>query len=182
MNVLNIAKDEGVSRFAFASSSSIYGDDPNLPKKEEVVGEVLSPYAASKSAFESYAKVFTHVHGMETIGMRYFNVFGPRQSPEGPYAAVIPKFLYSLSEERPPKIFGDGLQTRDFTYVENVVNANMDALFGNCEKGFGKSFNVAFGKSISINSLFEQLKERYEEISGKELIWNPNTFRKGRVT
>jgi len=176
LNVLNIAKDEGVSRFVFASSSSVYGDDPNLPKKEEVVGDVMSPYAASKAAFESYAKVFSRVHGMETIGMRYFNVFGPRQSPDGPYAAVIPKFLYSLSEGERPKIFGDGLQTRDFTYVENVVNANIDALFGNCEKGFGKSFNVAFGKSISIISLFEQLKERYEEISGRSIDLDPEYF------
>ena len=145
MNVLNIAKDEGVSRFAFASSSSIYGDDPNLPKKEEVVGEVLSPYSIKICIRELREGIYPRPW-METIGMRYFNVFGPRQSRKT-YAAVIPKFLYSLSEERPPKIFGDGLQL-GLHICRNVVNANMDALFGNCEKGFGKSFMLHLGNQF----------------------------------
>jgi len=169
LNVLSLSLQNGISRFVYASSSSVYGDDLALPKVEERTGEPLSPYAVTKSAFEKYANVFNSVHGMETIGLRYFNVFGPRQSPSGEYAAVIPKFIDSILRKVPPTIFGDGEQTRDFTYVDNVVEANILALFGDIEEGFGSCFNVACGGTVSIRSIFDLLLNSYREISGIEL-------------
>ena len=123
----------------------------------------------TKSAFEKYANVFNSVHGLETIGLRYFNVFGPRQSPSGEYAAVIPKFIDSILRNVPPTIYGDGKQTRDFTYVDNVVEANILALFGDFEEGFGSCFNVACGGTVSIKTIFDLLLNSYREISGIEL-------------
>lgn len=173
LNVLSLSMQNGIRRFVYASSSSVYGDDLSLPKVEERTGEPLSPYAVTKSAFEKYAKVFNSVHGMETIGLRYFNVFGPRQSPSGEYAAVIPKFIDSILRNVPPTIFGDGEQTRDFTYVDNVVEANILALFGDIEEGFGSCFNVACGGTVSIKSIFYLLLNSYREISGIELDLMP---------
>ena len=169
LNVLSISLQNGISRFVYASSSSVYGDDLSLPKVEERTGEPLSPYAVTKSAFEKYANVFNSVHGLETIGLRYFNVFGPRQSPSGEYAAVIPKFIDSILRNVPPTIYGDGKQTRDFTYVDNVVEANILALFGDFEEGFGSCFNVACGGTVSIKTIFDLLLNSYREISGIEV-------------
>ena len=169
LNLLCASKELGVKRFVFASSSSVYGDDPRLPKIESRVGKPLSPYAASKSSFEDYASVFYGIHGIETIGLRYFNVFGPRQSPNGAYAAVIPKFVHSIQRGESPIIFGDGEQTRDFTFVRNVVDANLLALFGENDSSFGQCFNVACGDTISINKLFQDIKNSYEVLMNSEV-------------
>ncbi len=159
LNVLTKAQEHSIDRVVFASSSSVYGDNVDMPKFEDRTGNVLSPYAVTKSAFESYARVFNHIHGMETIGLRYFNVFGPRQSPEGAYAAVIPLFMKALCEGESPKIFGDGEQTRDFTYVQNAVDANILSLFGDIPDAYGKSFNIACGDTLSINEVFNKIRE-----------------------
>ena len=159
LNVLTKAQEHSIDRLVFASSSSVYGDNVDMPKFEDRTGNVLSPYAVTKSAFENYARVFNHIHGMETIGLRYFNVFGPRQSPEGAYAAVIPLFMKALSEGERPKIFGDGEQTRDFTYVQNAVDANILSLFGDIPDAYGKSFNIACGDTLSINEVFNKIRE-----------------------
>ena len=159
LNVLTKAHEHSIDRLVFASSSSVYGDNVDMPKFEDRTGNVLSPYAVTKSAFENYARVFNHIHGMETIGLRYFNVFGPRQSPEGAYAAVIPLFMKALSEGERPKIFGDGEQTRDFTYVQNAVDANILSLFGDIPDAYGKSFNIACGNTLSINEVFNKIRE-----------------------
>ena len=159
LNVLTKAQEHSIDRLVFASSSSVYGDNVDMPKFEDRTGNVLSPYAVTKSAFENYARVFNHIHGMETIGLRYFNVFGPRQSPEGAYAAVIPLFMKALSEGERPKIFGDGEQTRDFTYVQNAVDANILSLFGDIPDAYGKSFNIACGNTLSINEVFNKIRE-----------------------
>ena len=159
LNVLTKAQENSIDRLVFASSSSVYGDNADMPKFEDRTGNVLSPYAVTKSAFENYARVFNHIHGMETIGLRYFNVFGPRQSPEGAYAAVIPLFMKALSEGERPKIFGDGEQTRDFTYVQNAVDANILSLFGDIPDAYGKSFNIACGNTLSINEVFNKIRE-----------------------
>ena len=134
LNVLFAAKEHSIKRVVFASSSSVYGDNEDMPKNEERTGSVLSPYAVTKLAIEEYARVFSHVYDMETIGLRYFNVFGPRQSPEGAYAAVIPVFIDSIMDNVPPTINGDGEQTRDFSYIDNVVDANVLSLFGESEE------------------------------------------------
>ena len=159
LNVLTKAQEHSIDRLVFASSSSVYGDNADMPKFEDRTGNVLCPYAVTKSAFENYARVFNHIHGMETIGLRYFNVFGPRQSPEGAYAAVIPLFMKALSEGERPKIFGDGEQTRDFTYVQNAVDANILSLFGDIPDAYGKSFNIACGNTLSINEVFNKIRE-----------------------
>ena len=159
LNVLTKAQEHSIDRLVFASSSSVYGDNVDMPKFEDRTGNVLSPYAVTKSAFENYARVFNHIHGMETIGLRYFNVFGPRQSPEGAYAAVIPLFMKALSEGERPEIFGDGEQTRDFTYVQNAVDANILSLFGDIPDAYGKSFNIACGNTLSINEVFNKIRE-----------------------
>ena len=156
---LTKAQEHSIDRLVFASSSSVYGDNVDMPKFEDRTGNVLSPYAVTKSAFENYARVFNHIHGMETIGLRYFNVFGPRQSPEGAYAAVIPLFMKALSEGERPKIFVDGEQTRDFTYVQNAVDANILSLFGDIPDAYGKSFNIACGNTLSINEVFNKIRE-----------------------
>ena len=173
LNLLVCSQKSNISRFVFASSSSVYGDDPDLPKVEGRLGIPMSPYAVSKLSFEKYANVFNQVHGTETIGLRYFNVFGPRQSPEGAYAAVIPKFLESIRNGVSPEIYGDGEQTRDFSYVENVVQANMLALFGENPRAYGKCFNVACGETTTVNELFLLLREAFSQISGKESLLLP---------
>jgi nucleoside-diphosphate-sugar epimerase len=170
LNVLTKAQEHSIDRLVFASSSSVYGDNKDMPKVEDRTGDVLSPYAVTKSAFEDYARVFNHIHGMETIGLRYFNVFGPRQSPEGAYAAVIPLFMKALREGEKPKIFGDGEQTRDFTYVQNAVDANILSLFGDIPDAYGKSFNIACGNTLSINEVFNNIRESINLRLGSEHI------------
>jgi len=176
LNVLFEAQNISIERFVFASSSSVYGDNQDMPKIEETVGKVLSPYAVTKSAFEEYARVYHQIHGTKTIGLRYFNVFGPRQSPKGAYAAVIPLFLKHLKEGERPKIFGDGEQTRDFTYVQNAVDANILSLFGEVTSAFGKTFNVACGETLTINrvySIIHHVMKESLEIENIEPIHEP---------
>ena len=153
LNVLVAAKDAGVKRFIFAASSSVYGDSPILPKKEEVIGAPLSPYAVSKYVNELYAGVFGKVYGLTTIGLRYFNVFGPRQNPDGVYAAVIPLFVRMLIRGEAPIINGDGSHTRDFTFVENVVKANILAALEAPDSASGELFNIACGEKTNLNEL-----------------------------
>jgi UDP-glucose 4-epimerase len=155
LQVLDIARRAGVKRVVFASSSSIYGDQPKPVKTETDLPAPLSPYASAKHAGESYCQSFFHTYGLETVALRYFNVFGPRQDPLGPYAAVIPLFMKSLLSGERPTIYGDGLQTRDFTFVENVVQANLLAL--QAPGAAGKVFNIANGKTISLLDLLQLL-------------------------
>jgi nucleoside-diphosphate-sugar epimerase len=159
LNVLLAARDMGVRRFVFASSSSVYGNAPEKVKVETLPLRPLSPYAVSKMAGEAYTLVFSRVYGLEAISLRYFNVFGPRQDPLSTYAAVVPSFAASLLAEGSPKIFGDGQQTRDFTYVENVVRANLLALECPAE-ACGRAYNIACGRSTSVNELFRLMRER----------------------
>jgi UDP-N-acetylglucosamine 4-epimerase len=148
---------ETVTRFVYAASSSTYGDSPNLPKVEHTIGKPLSPYAVTKYVNELYADVFAKTYGMEIIGLRYFNVFGPKQSPQGAYAAVIPLFMKALKDKEPPTINGNGEQTRDFTFVENAVQANIKAAFAN-KDAVNQVYNVAFGERISLNELWATLQ------------------------
>ncbi len=144
LNMMEAARQQGVKRFVYASSSSVYGDHPQLPKKEGVEGEVLSPYALTKRVDEEYGKLYKKLYGLNTYGLRYFNVFGRRQNPEGMYAAVIPKFLKQLLAGETPTINGDGRQSRDFTYIDNVIEANMRACLASEEAG-GNAFNIGYG-------------------------------------
>ena len=144
VNMLEAAKTKGVKKFVYASSSSVYGDEPNLPKREGREGNLLSPYALTKRVDEEFAKMYTKFYGLDTYGMRYFNVFGKRQDPNGAYAAVIPKFLKQLLNDEVPTINGDGKQSRDFTYVENVVEANLKACCAPHEAA-GEAYNIAYG-------------------------------------
>ncbi|MGE5100034.1 MAG: SDR family oxidoreductase [Deltaproteobacteria bacterium] len=153
LNLLVAARDAGVGRFVYASSSSVYGDHPALPKVEEVTGRLLSPYAATKYVDELYADVFGRCYGMETVGLRYFNVFGPRQDPEGAYAAVIPRFVAAMLRGEPVTIFGDGETTRDFSYVANAVQANLLAATTRNAEALGQAYNVAVGERMSLNEL-----------------------------
>jgi len=157
LNIFTAAKEKGIKRVVFAASSSTYGDHPGLPKKEDIIGKPLSPYAITKYVNELYAKVYGDLYGLETIGLRYFNIFGPRQSPQGPYAAVIPIFITHLLENKPPVINGDGSHSRDFTFVENAVQANLLALFTNNKNAVNQVYNIACGKRTSILELFELL-------------------------
>lgn len=159
LNMLVAARDAKVKRFVYASSSSVYGDHPTLPKVESETGRLLSPYAVSKKTNELYAGVFSETYRMQIIGLRYFNVFGPNQSPEGPYAAVIPLFMQSALTGVSPKIDGDGGQTRDFTYVENAVQANIRAFFSTHPEATGKVYNVAVGERVSVLQLFNTIAE-----------------------
>ena len=144
LNMLEAARQNGVKKFVYASSSSVYGDEPNLPKKEGREGNLLSPYAVSKRADEEWAKQYTKHYGLDTYGMRYFNVFGRRQDPDGAYAAVIPKFIKLLLNGEVPTINGDGKQSRDFTYIENVIEANLKACLASSEAA-GEAYNIAYG-------------------------------------
>jgi nucleoside-diphosphate-sugar epimerase len=145
----------GTRRVVYASSSSAYGDSPTLPKKEEMRTDPLSPYAVSKLAAEEYCKVFSSIYGLETVSLRYFNVFGPRQDPFSHYAAVIPKFIHLALRDQPLTVFGDGEQSRDFTYIANVIQANLLAM--KAEGVSGQVFNVGCGGQISLNQLIEHL-------------------------
>src|SRR6266550_4668388 len=160
VNMLCAAKEAGVKRFVFASSSSVYGDSPILPKVEEQIGNGLSPYAVSKRVNELYAEVFSRCYGMQTIGLRYFNVFGPRQDPEGPYAAVIPKWIGAMMHNEPVHINGDGETSRDFCYVANAVQANLLAATTENIEAINQVYNVAVGERTTLNQLFEMLRER----------------------
>ena len=144
LNMLEVARRSGVKKFVYASSSSVYGDEPHLPKKEGTEGNLLSPYALTKRCDEEWAKQYTMHYGLDTYGLRYFNVFGRRQDPDGAYAAVIPKFIKMLLSGERPKINGDGRQSRDFTYIENVVEANLKACLAPHEAA-GEAFNIAYG-------------------------------------
>jgi UDP-N-acetylglucosamine/UDP-N-acetylgalactosamine 4-epimerase len=157
--VLDCARQSRVKRFVYASSSSVYGDHPDLPKIESKIGKVLSPYAATKSSNELFADVFAKTYGMQTVGLRYFNVFGPRQDPEGAYAAVIPKWIATLLKGEAPIINGDGETSRDFCFVANAVQANILAALSDKLEAPHQVFNVAFGHRTTLNELFDMLKE-----------------------
>ncbi len=159
LNMLMAAKEQKVKTFVYASSSSVYGDEPNLPKHEERVGNPLSPYAVTKKTNELYADVFGKLYGMKIVGLRYFNVFGARQDPDGPYAAVIPLFVSGILNQTPVYINGDGEQTRDFTYVDNAVQANIRGMLAENDDAFGKAYNVAVGENFSVNLLYSSIRE-----------------------
>jgi UDP-N-acetylglucosamine 4-epimerase len=158
INMLSASKEAGVKRFVYAASSSTYGDSPGLPKVEDRIGNPLSPYAVTKYVNELYAGVFARCYGMETVGLRYFNVFGPRQDPNGAYAAVIPKFISLLLDNKSPLINGDGLVSRDFTFVANAVQANIRALFAPA-KAANEVYNVALGDRTTLLDVTQTLKE-----------------------
>jgi len=157
LNVLLAARDAGVKRVIYASSCAIYGDDPTLPKKEEMTPHPLSPYALQKYVGERYCHLFSWLYRLETVSLRYFNVFGPRQNPSSLYAAAIPRFIDALLEGRSPTVFGDGEQTRDFVYVDDVVRANLLAM--SAGRLNGDVINVACGKGLSVNELLRLLRE-----------------------
>jgi UDP-N-acetylglucosamine 4-epimerase len=159
VNMITAAKNNNVKTFVYASSSSVYGDEPNLPKRENKIGNLLSPYAVTKRANELYADVFGKLYGINVIGFRYFNVFGPRQDPDGPYAAVIPLFVSGILKQSVVYINGDGEQTRDFTFVDNAVQANVRGMLTDNEKAFGETYNVAVGENYSVNYLYKSIRE-----------------------
>lgn len=153
LNMMEAARQNSVKKFVYASSSSVYGDEPNLPKKEGREGNLLSPYAVSKRADEEWAKQYTRHYGLDTYGLRYFNVFGRRQDPNGAYAAVIPKFIRQLLHGERPTINGDGQQSRDFTYIENVIEANLKACLAPSSAA-GEAFNIAYGGREYLNDIY----------------------------
>jgi len=157
VNVLIAARDAGVKRVVYASSSSVYGNGPVLPKSEQQIPSPISPYAVSKLTGEYYCKVFTELYGVETVSLRYFNVYGPRQDPNSQYAAVIPRFIRWAFRGEPMEVHGDGLQSRDFTYIDNVVAANLQAAYS--REGIGKVFNVGQGKAHTLLDLVDLLQE-----------------------
>jgi UDP-N-acetylglucosamine 4-epimerase len=159
LNMLTATKNAGIKRFIFASSSSTYGDSATLPKIEHQIGRPLSPYAVTKYVGELYADVFAKNYGIEYIGLRYFNVFGRRQDPQGAYAAVIPKFISQLLNHEAPIINGDGSFSRDFTYIDNVVEINIQALLTQHNSAINQIYNVAYGEATSLNSLFTMLRD-----------------------
>lgn len=177
LNMLVAQKDsQSVKRLVYAASSSTYGDSKSLPKVENVIGKPISPYAVTKLVNELYADVFYKTYGTEIIGLRYFNVFGPKQSPNGAYAAVIPLFMQCLKDNVKPSIHGDGGQTRDFTYVENAVQANVRALFAS-DEAVNEVYNIAYGERISLNYLWNELKNVSEKNIEAEYV----ATRKGDV-
>lgn len=171
LNMLEAARQNGVKKFVYASSSSVYGDEPKLPKQEGREGNVLSPYALTKKVDEEYAKLYSKLYGLDTYGLRYFNVFGKRQDPEGAYAAVLPKFIKQLLNDEQPTINGDGKQSRDFTYIENVIEANLKACKAPTEAA-GESFNIAYGGREYLidvyHSLCKALNKEIEPIFGSD--------------
>ena len=156
LNMMEAARQQGVKKFVYASSSSVYGDHPVLPKKEGQEGNLLSPYALTKRVDEEFAKLYTKLYGLDTYGMRYFNVFGRRQDPDGAYAAVIPKFIKQLMNDEAPTINGDGMQSRDFTYIENVIEANLKACLASHEAA-GNVFNIAYGGREYLIDIYHSL-------------------------
>lgn len=158
LNVLIAAKDAGVKKFVFASSSSVYGDEKSLPKVESKIGAPLSPYAVSKYTNELYAHVFQDVYGIPVIGLRYFNIYGPKQDPEGMYAAVIPLFVSKIIAREEVFIDGDGEQTRDFTFVENAVQANVKAMLSDNREATNQIYNIAVGENFSVNYMYREIQ------------------------
>lgn len=158
-NILKAAINKGVKTFVYASSSSVYGDEPTLPKVEGRIGNCLSPYAATKKTNELLAQVYADVYGIKLMGFRYFNIFGPRQDPDGAYAAVIPLFVKGIMKRTPVYINGDGEQTRDFTYVDNAVQVNVKGMLCENEAAFNKVYNVAVGENFSVNYLYNLCRE-----------------------
>ena len=183
LNMLIASRDAKVKRFVYAASSSTYGDSQGLPKVEEVIGKPLSPYAITKYVGELYADVFAKTYGMECIGLRYFNVFGRRQDPAGAYAAVIPKFVDSLLRKDSPVINGDGSFSRDFTYVDNVIQINKLAMFTSKIEAINQVYNVAYGESSTLNELFHEIKSNLakfdNEVSTIDCIYGD--YRKGDI-
>jgi UDP-N-acetylglucosamine/UDP-N-acetylgalactosamine 4-epimerase len=177
LNIFTAAKEKGVLRVVYAASSSTYGDHPDLPKVEDKIGNPLSPYAVTKYVNELYARVYANIYGLELIGLRYFNVFGPKQNPKGAYAAVIPLFITSVLNNEPPLINGDGSHSRDFTFVENAVQANVLALFTKNKEAVNQVYNIAYGSQTSLTELFETIKE----IGGSDLAPKYGPERKGDV-
>jgi UDP-N-acetylglucosamine 4-epimerase len=171
LNMMEASRQNGVKKFIYASSSSVYGDESNLPKKEGKEGNLLSPYALTKRVNEEYGKLYTKLYGLDTYGLRYFNVFGRRQDPNGPYAAVIPKFIKQLLNDERPTIHGDGRQSRDFTYIENVIEANLKACLASHETA-GQAYNIAYGgREYLIDVYYElcrALDKDIEPIFGQE--------------
>jgi nucleoside-diphosphate-sugar epimerase len=157
LNVLLAARDAGVKRFVYASSCAVYGDDPIIPKREEMSPNPLSPYALQKYIGEQYCRLFSQLYNLGTVSLRYFNIFGPKQDPTSIYSAVIPKFISAMLEGHPPIVFGDGEQSRDFTYIDNVVQANLLAM--SADHLNGEAINIACGKRISLNQLLDILKD-----------------------
>lgn len=178
LNMLVAARDAGVKRFVYAASSSTYGDSKNLPKVEDIIGKPLSPYAITKYVNELYADVFARTYGMECIGLRYFNVFGRRQDPNGAYAAVIPLFVKKLINHESPVINGDGEYSRDFTYIDNVIQMNLLALTTTNPEAINQVFNTAFGERTTLNMLTDYLQEflgAYDpKIKEVEILHGPN--------
>jgi UDP-N-acetylglucosamine 4-epimerase len=177
LNIFTAAKETGIKRVVYAASSSTYGDHPGLPKVEDKIGNPLSPYAVTKLVNELYASVYASLYGMELIGLRYFNIFGPRQNPKGPYAAVVPLFVESVLNNEPPQINGNGEHSRDFTYVANAVQANELALFTQNREAVNQVYNIACGEQTSLNELFEMIKN----IAGSDLAPKYGPERKGDV-
>jgi len=177
LNMLVAARDNGVQRFVYAASSSTYGDSESMPKVEDIIGKPLSPYAITKYVNELYADIFSKTYGLETIGLRYFNVFGRKQDPNGAYAAVIPKFVSQLMNGESPVINGDGSYSRDFTYIDNVIQANLLSLVTTNKKAINTVYNVAYGDRNTLNDLMKYLKEYLSEfdskISNVEVIYGP---------
>jgi len=178
LNMLVAARDAGVKRFIYAASSSAYGDSESLPKVEEITGKPLSPYAVTKQVNELYAEVFSGIYGMECIGLRYFNVFGKRQDPDGAYAAVIPLFIKQFLKHESPVINGDGEYSRDFTYIQNVIQMNRLAMDTQNPEAVNTVYNTAFGERTTLNRLAATLKEclsEYDpEIAEVEILHGPN--------
>jgi len=171
LNMMEAARQNGVKKFVYASSSSVYGDEPNLPKVEERIGKVLSPYALTKKTDEEYGRLYTKLYGLETVGLRYFNVFGRRQDPLGYYAAVIPKFVKQLLKGEQPVINGDGQHSRDFTYIENVIEANLKACLSGSEAA-GEAYNIAYGGRVFMTDLYNTIAELLE--SDVKPIYGPD--------
>lgn len=172
LNVFTAAKESGIKRVVFAASSSTYGDSKSLPKREDIIGKPLSPYAVTKLVNELYADVYASLYDFEYIGLRYFNVFGPKQDPHGAYAAVIPLFAKAILSGESPTINGDGGHSRDFTYIDNVVQANLKALFTDNEQAINQIYNVACGRRSSLLEIFEALRKeagvKIEPVFGPE--------------
>jgi UDP-N-acetylglucosamine 4-epimerase len=178
LNMLVAARDAGVKRFIYAASSSTYGDSEALPKVEDVIGKPLSPYAITKYVNELYAEIFSRTYGLETIGLRYFNVFGRRQDPNGAYAAVIPKFVMKLMKHESPVINGDGLFSRDFTYIDNVVQMNELAMLSDNPAVTNTVYNTAYGERTNLNEMVTLLKYYLSKFDSKiaevEIVYGPN--------
>lgn len=177
LNIFTAAKESGVKRIVYAASSSTYGDSENLPKVEDIIGKPLSPYAVTKYVMELYASVFHQTYDLDFIGLRYFNVFGAHQSPKGAYAAVIPLFMDAVLNNTPPTINGDGSYSRDFTYVQNVVQMNLKALFTENEDALNQVYNVACGERTTLLELYNYIKE----IAGSTMEPKFGPFRIGDI-